>query len=47
VNAANKIANGPIVAFGVDADQIEFPNGNVDYSKVHDGVLEIGPIDTT
>jgi len=27
-----------MVAFGVDASQINFPNGNVDYSKVHDEV---------
>jgi hypothetical protein len=25
-----------IVAFGVKAKEIEFPNGHVDYSKVHD-----------
>src|SRR5206468_4257892 len=33
VNAAGVIYNAPIVAFGVDANQINFPNGNVDYSK--------------
>src|SRR5438105_8124125 len=38
VNAGDVIYNAPIVAFGVDASQINFPNGNVDYSKVHDEV---------
>src|SRR6201993_2670162 len=35
VNAGGVIYNAPIVAFGVDANDISFPNGNVDYSKVH------------
>jgi hypothetical protein len=43
-NAANVIYNAPIVAYNVDASQIDFPNGNVDYSKVHDEVLAIDPI---
>lgn len=47
VNAANVIYNAPIVAFGVDADQINFPNGKVDYSKVHDEVLAIDPVNMT
>ena len=46
-NAANVIYNAPIVAFGVDANQIEFPNGNVDYSKVHDEVVAIDPASMT
>lgn len=46
-NAANVIYNAPIVAFGVNADQIDFPNGNVDYSKVHDEVLAIDPVNMT
>jgi len=46
-NAANVIYNAPIVAFGVDANQIEFPNGNVDYSKVHDQVVAIDPASMT
>jgi hypothetical protein len=41
VNAANVIYNAPIVAFGVDASQINFPNGGVDYSKVHDEVVPL------
>ena len=46
-NAANVIYNAPIVAFGVDANDIEFPNGNVDYSKVHDEVVAIDPASMT
>jgi hypothetical protein len=47
VNAANVIYNAPIVAFGVDASQINFPNGGVDYSKVHDEVVAIDPYNMT
>jgi len=47
VNAANVIYNAPMVAFDVDAAQINFPNGNVDYSKVHDQVVAIDPINMT
>jgi hypothetical protein len=43
VNAAGVIYNAPIVAFNVNASDIEFPNGNVDYSKVHDEVVAIDP----
>lgn len=46
-NAANVIYNAPMVAFDVDANQINFPNGNVDYSKVHDQVVAIDPINMT
>src|ERR1700692_1114524 len=38
VNAGGVIYNAPMVAFGVNANDINFPNGNVDYSKVHDQV---------
>jgi hypothetical protein len=47
VNAAGVIYNAPIVAFGVDASQINFPNGSVDYSKVHDEVVAIDPYNMT
>jgi hypothetical protein len=47
VNAGNVIYNAPMVAFGVDASQINFPNGNVDYSKVHDQVVAIDPVNMT
>jgi hypothetical protein len=46
-NAANVIYNAPMVAFDVDASQISFPNGNVDYSKVHDQVVAIDPANMT
>jgi hypothetical protein len=47
VNAGGVIYNAPIVAFGVDASQINFPDGNVDYSKVHDEVVAIDPVNQT
>ena len=47
VNAGNVIYNAPMVAFGVDASEINFPNGNVDYSKVHDDVVAIDPANMT
>ena len=47
VNAANVIYNAPMVAFDVDASQINFPNGHVDYSKIHDQVVAIDPINMT
>src|SRR5271169_488119 len=47
VNAAGVIYNAPIVAFNMNASDIEFPNGNVDYSKVHDEVVAIDPANMT
>jgi hypothetical protein len=47
VNAANVIYNAPMVAFNVDASEINFPNGHVDYSKVHDEVVAIDPVKMT
>jgi hypothetical protein len=47
MNAADVIYNAPIVAFGSTADQINFPNGNVDYTKVHDQVVAIDPFNMT
>jgi hypothetical protein len=47
LNAGGIFYNAPIVAFGVDESQINFPNGNVDYSKVHDQVLAIDPYGMT
>jgi hypothetical protein len=46
-NAQGVIYNAPMVAYGVDASQINFPNGNVDYTKVHDQVVAIDPINMT
>jgi hypothetical protein len=47
VNAGGVIYNAPIVAFGVNANDISFPNGNVDYSRVHDQVVAIDPVNMT
>ena len=47
VNAGGVIYNASIVAFNVDASQINFPDGNVDYTKVHDEVVAIDPINQT
>jgi hypothetical protein len=47
LNAAGVIYNAPIVAFNVSADQINFPSGNVDYTKIHDQVVAIDPINMT
>jgi hypothetical protein len=46
-NAQGVIYNAPIVAYDVDASQINFPKGNVNYSKVHDQVVAIDPINMT
>jgi hypothetical protein len=46
-NAGGVIYNAPMVAFDVKASEINFPNGNVDYSKVHDQVVAIDPIKMT
>ena len=47
LNDGGTIYNASVVAFGVDAAQIKFPSGNVDYSKVHDQVIAIDPINMT
>jgi hypothetical protein len=44
INAGGVVYNAPIVAFDVAANGINFPNGNVDYSKVHDQVVAIDPV---
>src|SRR5689334_18371587 len=41
VRIGNIYYNAPIVAFDVAASEINFPNGSVDYTKVHDEVLAI------
>lgn len=46
-NAGNHIYNAPVVAFDVTAQQIHFPNGNPDYSLVHDTVLNIDTVQNT
>jgi hypothetical protein len=47
VNAAGTIYNAPIVAYDVNASDINFPTGNVDYTKVHDEVVAIDPVNMT
>ena len=42
-NAGGYIYNAPIVAFNVEASQINFCHGNPDYSLVHDKVVRICP----
>jgi hypothetical protein len=46
-NSGGHIYNAPIVAFGVDASQISFCEGNPDYSLVHDKVVSICPDEGT
>ncbi len=46
-NAGGVLFNAPIVAFGVPGSEINFPNGGVNYSKVHDEVVAIDPINLT
>jgi hypothetical protein len=47
LNAGGVIYNAPIVAFNVNASDINFANGNVDYAKVHDQVVAIDPVNMT
>ncbi len=46
-NAGGVIYNAPIVAFDATENEINFPNGNVDYTKVHDQVIAIDPVSRT
>ena len=46
-NAGGHIYNAPTIAFGVEANQINFPNGNPDYGRVHDKVVAIDPVKMT
>jgi hypothetical protein len=46
-NAGGHIYNAPIVSFGVDASEINFCEGNPDYSLVHDKVVRICPSEGT
>jgi hypothetical protein len=43
VNAGGHIYNAPIIAFDVEPEQINFPDGNVDHALVHDRVVAIEP----
>jgi hypothetical protein len=46
-NAGGQIYNAPIIAFGADASEINFCDGNPDYSLVHDKVVNICPSEGT
>jgi hypothetical protein len=46
-NSGRNIYNAPIVAFGVNASEINFCDGNPDYSLVHDKVVRICPSEGT
>jgi hypothetical protein len=46
-NSGGHIYNAPIVAFGVDASEINFCEGSPDYSLVHDKVVRICPNEGT
>jgi hypothetical protein len=46
-NAGNIVYNATIVAFDVQAHEIEFPHGNVDYTKVIDRAVAISPANGT
>ena len=47
LNAGGVVFNASMIAYDVDASQINFPNGNVDYTKVHDQVVAIDPVNMT
>ena len=47
VRIGNLIYNAPMIAYGVEANDINFPAGGVDYSKVHDEVVAIDPYKMT
>jgi hypothetical protein len=47
VRVGNIIYNAPMIAFDVSANDINFPNGGVDYSKLHDEVLAIDTVNMT
>jgi hypothetical protein len=47
VNGGGVVYNAPMIAYDVDASDINFPNGHVDYTKVHDAVQAIDPINMT
>lgn len=47
INAGGHIYNAPMIAYDVEEDQLDFCDGNVDYSIVHDGVVSICPEEET
>jgi len=47
LNAGGHVYNAPMVAYNVEADQLDFCEGDVDYSIVHDKVVSICPDEGT
>ncbi|MEL0586841.1 MAG: hypothetical protein AAES65_18420 [Candidatus Thiodiazotropha sp. (ex. Lucinoma kazani)] len=47
LNAGGHVYNAPMIAFNVEADQLDFCDGNVDHSIVHDSVVRICPEEET
>ena len=47
LNAGGVVYNAPMIAYGVDESQINFPDGNPDYRIVHDQVRKIDPYEGT
>ena len=46
-NNQNHIYNAPMIAFNVDEDDLDFCDGNVDHSIVHDSVVAVCPEEET
>ena len=46
-NGGGVVYNASMIAYDEDESQINFPNGNVDYTKVHDAVQAIDPYNMT
>jgi hypothetical protein len=46
-NAGGHVYNAPMVAFNLDASQIDYCDGNPDHARVHDKVRSICPADRT
>lgn len=46
-NAGGHVYNAPMVAFNLDETQLDFCDGNVDHTLVHDKVVAICPADQT
>ena len=46
-NAGGHVYNAPVVAYGTDAEQLDFCGGDVDHSLVHDRVVSFCPAEQT
>jgi hypothetical protein len=47
VRVGDLVYNATTIAFDVEASEIEFPEGNIDYSKVMDRAVAISPVNGT